>query len=367
MSFHPLARRHLLQSNHFSPGMPAENFDQPHIRRLHLNLNYFTNSPYIYYPNEENSLLFSKYVDFLNFERQSKSAKDPLTLESDQIMFIASSEAIDLILRAFGEPKHDSIAILEPAFSYYGFAASNNDLSVVKVPLTGRDYEEFSVEKILAHQPKITFVNVPNNPVGSIPKRSQILHLLQQAKGLVVIDEAYIEFSDESSYVDLIHDFPNLAILRSFSKVWGMAGIRCGAVIGQPPIINTLKRMRPPCSFPTHTQQLIAQTLNHPELVLEVKEKTREQRQFLTKQLLEIDEIHKVFASHTNFILVQLEKSQQVFEKLFSKGILIKNMHPLIPNALRISIGKKDDHKHLAQAIKEIFKELNHRETCSLK
>jgi histidinol-phosphate aminotransferase len=322
-----------------------------------LNLNHYVSSPYIFYPNENNPLLFNSFLEFLNLEKQAKApGSQPITLNADQALFLSSSEAIDLLIRTFCEPKQDSICIMNPAFPYYAFAAINNNVDVLDIPLTGSYYEEMQLDVVLARQPKIIFIPFPNNPVGSVVQRDQVMSLLQQAQGIVVIDEAYIEFADELSLIDAIQDHPNLVILRSFSKVWGMAGIRCGAAIAQPHLINTLKKVRPPCSFPTHTQHMILQMLQKPEVILEVKRQAKEERLYLIQQLQQIKGVKKIYPSQTNFILAEFDEHQLIFEELKHRGILIRRIDHLVPQALRISLGTRADHDCLIQAICDAYK-----------
>lgn len=351
---HPLAREHLKDQSKIS-GMPGQQID-PSLRQLQLNINYIADSAYIIYPSDENENLSEKYIDILRFESEwkKKEISKLAFLKPSNTLFISSSNAIDLLIKTFCEPKIDSICIASPTFPLYAFCAYNHLVTVIDIPLEGHDLDILNVSKILDSKTKILFIPAPNNPVGSFPKRELIFELIKKFEGVIVLDEAYIEFSDESSFVNHVNLYPNLVILRSFSKIWGHAGLRCGVTIGNEALITTLKRMLPPCFFPTITQEIINTILSKSrELILKMHLENKAEREKLMKGLKEMTSTIQVYPSQSNFILVKFNDANKMFEGLLKEGFLVKNFHPIIPNTLRISLGNKDDNRKLLTILQQ--------------
>lgn len=347
---HKLAREHLYKDNRLS-GMPGQ-MENPLLTKLHLNLNYFSDSDYVTYPLDVNENICRQFIDFLKEEALWKETPPPLFLEPGNLLFLSVSNAIDLIIRAFCEPLKDSVCIANPTFPLYAFCANNHNNPVIDIPLEGSLLNGINVSKIIASKSKVLFIPIPNNPVGTVPKKTAIVELLNNYKGLIVLDEAYIEYADEGSFIEYLEHYPNLVVLRSFSKIWGHAGIRCGVVVGSEMMINTLKKILPPCFFPSHTQEVLGTILAQPAKVEAMREKAKTERQKLEKDLQEIPQVRYVYPSQSNFLLVEFFDGPSIYEKLLKNGVLVKNLHSLIPNTLRISLGKSDENISLLQVLR---------------
>jgi histidinol-phosphate aminotransferase len=348
-TIHDLARKHLSQKNQLG-GIPSK-VENPFLKQLHLNINYFSDSNYINYPQDEDENISRQYIDFLKQEALWKKKLLPSFIKPYHLLFFASSNAIDLIIRAFCEPIKESICITSPTFPLYAYCAYNHNSSVIDIPLEGRSLDVLNVSKIAASNSKILFIPVPNNPVGTIPNRQTIIELFNEFKGLIVLDEAYIEYADEGSFIEYLPYYPNLIILRSFSKIWGHAGIRSGVIIGSEIILNTLKQILPPFFFPAHTQEILRITLDDPYQVFKMKEQTRIERQKLEHGFKTLPQVCYVYPSQSNFLLVEFYEGLSIYAKLLQKGVLVRNLHSLIPNALRISLGKPEDNDRLLKLV----------------
>lgn len=348
---HKSARQHFSKTNSLS-GMPGQS-EISELSQLHLNLNYFSDSKYIKYPQDDDANISFQFIDFLKKEALWKRKTFFSSLKPSNLLFISASNAIDLIVRTFCEPVKDSVCITSPTFPLYGFCANNNNSPLIDVPLEGHFLDRLNVPKIIHSNAKVLFIPIPNNPIGNIPDRWQVLELLNGFKDLIVLDEAYIEYSDEGSFIEYLQHCPNLIILRSFSKIWGHAGIRCGVVIASEVIINTLKKNLPPCFFPMHTQEILRIILEESAKILKIREETRTERQKLEEGIKGLPCVRTIYPSQTNFLLVEFVDGPKVYANLLQNGILVKNMHSLIQNTLRISLGKIEENAKIIQLLQE--------------
>lgn len=352
--FHPLAREHLRKRNNELIGKPCSSLKSSMIE-LNQNINYFSASKYFGLPHDENEELSLLYLQFLALEAQVKNGPfSPLAPEN--LLFVVASEAINLVIQAFCEPGKDQICISSPTFPFYAYCAFNHKVDVINVPLIGDNFEILDVHQIVQNQPKVTFITIPNNPVGTVPSRECIDQCLTFLKGIVVVDEAYIEYSNTPSVAHLVNKYRNLIVLRSFSKGWGVAGIRSGVVVASREIIFTLKQLLPPCFFPQHTQEILATILPYPEKIFAIAKIIREERTLVAESLRALPFVRKVYPSETNFLLVQFNSGSHVFEYLKTVGILVNPFCPDLPNTLRISIGDHEKNRYLINALQEMAK-----------
>lgn len=272
-----------------------------------------------------------------------------------------SDELIQLIMTTFGGEKR-AVLIHPPTFSMYEAAAKVTGTDVVEVPLLlteeGRDFR-LDVEGILeaAAQPEVHVIVLcnPNNPTGTLFAREDILRVVVESQKIVVVDEAYGEFSGES-IVDQIPDYPNLLVMKTFSKLFAMAALRLGYLLGQPSTIELLNRARQPFNVNSFSQKAGVTALNYTE-------EFAEQGQLLTSELEKIISVLtsfssvKVFATRANFVLFQPENPDQVYQGLIQKGFLIRNMGnlPVLGKALRLSAGLPEENTKLISALREIL------------
>ncbi|HCX74462.1 MAG TPA: histidinol-phosphate transaminase, partial [Algoriphagus sp.] len=197
----------------------------------------------------------------------------------------------------------------------------------------------------------------PNNPSGNKVKRSDVLLLLKHFKGLVVVDEAYIDFNDEPSFTNHLKDFPNLLVMQTFSKAWGLASLRLGMAFASEELIKILNRIKPPYNISGLTQETVLAAIDKQEKVESMIQKILDERDFLEKHLLEIDAVQKIHPSQANFLLVKVPAANQVYEQLIENKIIVRNRAKvqLCENCLRISVGTRDENQAFIKALKAIL------------
>ena len=270
-----------------------------------------------------------------------------------------SDEVLDLIYRAFCEPKQDNIITLPPTYGMYKVLANINNIEEREVLLT--ENFEPAVQQILnvadAHS-KILFLCSPNNPTGNSFSNKTVEELLTKFKGLVVIDEAYIDFSSEKSWLARLSEFPNLIVTQTLSKAYGMAGIRLGICYASSEIIAILNKIKPPYNINELTQKKGLKKLLNKNKVQHEIEKILEQREKLIEKLTSISFIEKIYPTDANFVLVKVDNAAKRYNQLIEKGIVIRNRttQPLCENTLRLTVGTKSENKKLIEKLQLIAK-----------
>ena len=266
-----------------------------------------------------------------------------------------SDEVLDLLFRAFCEPKIDNVITLPPTYGMYSVLSNLNNIENREV-LLSTDFQP-QVEKILETvdaNTKIIFLCSPNNPTGNSFSDESVTQLLQNFKGLVVIDEAYIDFSDKESWLAKIDQYPNLVITQTLSKAYGLAGIRLGICYGSAAVISVLNKIKPPYNVNELTQLRALERLSNPEKIKSEITSIIEQRESLLKVLNEVDFVEKIYPTEANFILIKVDDANKRYDELIAKGIVIRNRttQPLCENTLRLTIGTKEENKKLIEALK---------------
>ena len=276
----------------------------------------------------------------------------------DQILLgNGSDEVLDLIYRAFCEPKQDSVITLPPTYGMYKVLANINNIEEKEVFLN--ESFEPKVEEILKaanENSKILFLCSPNNPSGNSFSNEAVEELLIKFNGLVVIDEAYIDFSAQQSWLTRLNEFPNLIITQTLSKAYGMAGIRLGICYASTEIITVLNKLKPPYNVNELTQQKALKRLLTKNKVQNEINDILEQRSKLIEKLKEISFVEKIYPTDANFVLVKVDDAVKRYNQLIERGIVIRNRttQPLCENTLRFTIGTKNENKLLMKALKEI-------------
>ena len=294
--------------------------------------------------------------------RQNK-VKDLLsdikTIPKEQILLgNGSDEVLDLIFRAFCEPNKDNIITLPPTYGMYSVLANINAIENRKV-LLNTDFEP-NVDEILAaadKNSKILFLCSPNNPTGNSFSNEAVEKLIKEFNGLVVIDEAYIDFSTQQSWLEKLQKFSNLIITQTLSKAYGLAGIRLGVCYASKEIINILNNIKPPYNVNELTQQ---RAITRLQRLNEVKNEIAQlisERKRLKKELeCCVSYIEKVYPSDGNFLLLKVDDANKRYKQLIDYGVVIRNRttQPLCENCLRISVGVCEENQRLIRALKEI-------------
>lgn len=268
-----------------------------------------------------------------------------------------SDEVLDLIFRVFCEPKEDNIVILPPTYGMYKVLADINDIAVKEVLLS--DTFEPNVEEILEKadcNSKLLFLCSPNNPTGNSFSKTSVERLLTEFSGIVVIDEAYIDFAAEESWLARLEEFPNLIITQTFSKALGMAGIRLGICYASETIISILNRVKPPYNVNLLTQEYALERLEDTEGIQLELSRIKENKTTLSKALSEIAFVEKVYPSDANFILVKVDDATKRYNELLAERIVIRNRttQPLCENCLRFTVGTKVENQKLITALNAI-------------
>jgi len=268
-----------------------------------------------------------------------------------------SDEVLDLLFRAFCEPNKDNIITLPPTYGMYSVLANINAVENIKVVLTANFQP--NVAQILSEvdtNTKLLFLCSPNNPTGNSFSIAAIEELLLKFNGLVVIDEAYIDFSEQENWLNKLEEFPNLVITQTLSKAYGMAGIRLGVCYASKEIISVLNSIKPPYNVNELSQQKAINRLLDFDAVQKEIIQIKNERLQLEKELKSIDFIEKVYPSDANFLLIQVDDATKRYQQLLSNGIVIRNRskEPLCENCLRITVGTASENKELIKILKEI-------------
>lgn len=265
-----------------------------------------------------------------------------------------SDEPIDLLIRVFCEPGIHNIVMMTPTYGMYEVAAGINNVEIIKVPLSD-DYQ-LSAERMLSavnNNSRLMFLCSPNNPTGNLLDRSELLVLLNRFEGVVVIDEAYIDFAPGSSLLPLLQTYPNMVILQTFSKAWGMAGLRLGMAFGSPRLIAVLNKIKYPYNLNMLTQEVALSRLQQIEEVENWVELLIKERHRLASALSEIAGVDTVFPSDANFLLVKIMNARQVYMELLQKGIVVRDRSTVVlcGDSLRITVGTPAENNLLLEAL----------------
>lgn len=266
-----------------------------------------------------------------------------------------SDEAIDLLFRIFCEPGKDNVIILPPTYGMYEVCAELNDVQVKKVPLLPNFQLNLeAIEQSIDSNTKIIFVCSPNNPTGNSINRNYIEILLNNYNGLVIIDEAYINYARQKTFIPELTEYPNLVILQTLSKAWGLAGLRLGMAFAGQRVIDYLNKVKYPYNINTATQQLAIEALNNISSVNNWTRTTVEQREWLISQLSNLGFVNKIYPSDANFILVKMQNAKSFYDYLTGKGIIVRDRSNVIlcDECLRITIGTPDENNQLVDALK---------------
>lgn len=266
-----------------------------------------------------------------------------------------SDEAIDLLLRIFCEPQHDFIITLPPTYGMYRVSADISNVPIKQVPLNGRFQP--NVEAILeagAHpHAKLLFLCSPNNPTGNSMEVDKVEQLLRQFKGIVVVDEAYIDFSSKKSFIHRIEAFDNLVVLQTFSKAWGLAGIRLGMAFAQEEIIKLFNKVKPPYNINELTQRAALEALNTQAQQQAWVHKILGQRTVIQQFLAGLEYVERIYPSDANFILVKVRDPNDLYRYLVDKKIIVRNRSNVLlcEGCLRISVGTPKENEKLFAAM----------------
>ena len=265
-----------------------------------------------------------------------------------------SDEVLDLLFRAFCEPGKDNVITLPPTYGMYNVLSGINNVAN-KAVLLDSDFQP-NVEAILNtvdNNSKLLFLCSPNNPTGNSISTEKIAQLLHSFSGLVIIDEAYIDFSTEQSWVSKLSEYPNLVVTQTLSKAYGMAGIRLGICVASEQVISVLNKIKPPYNVNELTQQSAKERVSNQKVVLQEISAILSERQLLKETLSGISFFSKVYPSDANFILAKVDDASKRYNQLLKKGIVVRNRttQPLCEHTLRFTVGTPEENRMLIKAL----------------
>ncbi|MFN7275463.1 MAG: histidinol-phosphate transaminase [Bacteroidota bacterium] len=265
-----------------------------------------------------------------------------------------SDECIDLLYRCFCEPGKSNTIICPPTYGMYEVSANINDVKIVRAPLLP-DYQLDLVhlEQLVNEDTRIIWICSPNNPTGNLMQWQDLETILNHFNGLVVIDEAYINFARQRSWITALTDYPNLVVLQTLSKAWGLAGLRLGMAFASTAIIEVLQRVKPPYNISQPAQELALKALAEVEQVNDMIRHLVDMRDALAEVLATMPEVETVYPSDANFLLVKIRNARKVYEFLLENGIVVRDRSKvqLCDDCLRITIGTEQENTHLVDAL----------------
>lgn len=300
---------------------------------------------------------YNRYPDPIQLDVKEKLSKIKGLPIQNIFLGNGSDEAIDILFRAFCNPGVDNIIICPPTYGMYEVSANINDVKITKAPLTAEEFQldTENIMKAINPNTKLIFICCPNNPTGNGVKWDSVKRILENFKGIVVIDEAYINFARYRSLIPELLNYPNLIILQTLSKAWGLAGLRVGMAFASEPIIDIFNRIKPPYNINSVSQKLVLEALDNTDKVNAWIKTIVEEREKLSSEISKLDFVLKVYPSEANFILVKTKDATALYNYLVSKEIITRDRSKveLCEGCLRITIGTKEQNELLLNTLKQ--------------
>lgn len=300
---------------------------------------------------------YNRYPDPLQLDLKDAISKIKGVPIENTFLGNGSDEAIDLLYRAFCEPGKDNVIILPPTYGMYEVSANINNVETRKVNLLSNFQLDLNgIAEAIDEHTKLIFICSPNNPTGNSIVRTDIETVLANFKGLVVIDEAYINYAKQRTFIKELTEYPNLVVMQTFSKAWGLAALRLGMAFAARPVIDVLNKVKPPYNINQATQDIALEALKNIVQVNDWIKITVEEREKLSSDLTALPMVRKVYPSDANFVLVEVEEALKTYNALVEQGIIIRDRSKvtLCEGCLRITIGTKKENETLLNALKSI-------------
>ncbi|MCD9186203.1 MAG: histidinol-phosphate transaminase [Pyrinomonadaceae bacterium] len=300
---------------------------------------------------------YNRYPDPLQWKIKEKIAVIHSIKPNEIFIGNGSDEAIDLLFRIFCEPQKDNILICPPTYGMYEVSANINDVGIKRANLTEDFRLDLSkIELATDENTKLLFICSPNNPTGNSFKNEEILKLTENFKGIVVVDEAYIHFSNKESLLSEIKNFPNLVVLQTFSKAWGLAGLRVGSAFANEEIITLFNKVKPPYNVSEIAQHAILEAFENTENVEKTIAEVISEREKLIGNLRELSFVKKIFPTDANFVLVKTSDANSIYEFLLGEKIVVRNRNnvELCEGCLRITIGTAEENESLLKSLRKL-------------
>ena len=300
---------------------------------------------------------YNRYPDPLQLKLKAKIAQMKNISAKQIFLGNGSDEVIDLLMRAFCNPGKDNVIIMPPTYGMYKVTADTNDIKTIEVPLNEVfDIDLKNVLDAINDYSKMIFICSPNNPSGNRMNKNSIKKLLEKFQGLVIVDEAYIDYADEKSLIGLIKQHPNLVVIQTFSKARGMAALRVGIAFTDEKTINILNKVKPPYNINGISQDKILEALEQKSYFNDMVELVKDQRHKLDIELGKLSFVEKIYPSQANFVLVKFTDAKKIYDYLAENGIVVRNRSNIqaCSNTLRITIGKPKENTILVNTLRKL-------------
>lgn len=304
---------------------------------------------------------FNRYPDPLQFKVKKRLSEIKGVPPRNIFLGNGSDEAIDILFRAFCNPGSDNVITVPPTYGMYEVSANINDVEVRKIKLkTDFQLNMEGIAEAIDKHTKIIFICSPNNPTGNSINRDDIETILANFNGLVVIDEAYINYSRQKTFIQELTEYSNLVVLQTLSKAWGLAGLRVGMAFASEEIIEIFNKVKPPYNINEASQALALEALQNVEQVNNWIKETVAEREKLKTELNSLESVLTIYPSDANFILVKTIKPKEIYQFMVNRGIIVRDRSKveLCEGCLRITIGTPNENELLIEAFKN-FEELN--------
>jgi len=303
-----------------------------------------------------NNTGLNRYPDPLQWKLKARISELKNVPKESIFLGNGSDEAIDLLFRAFCEPRKGKAMICSPTYGMYQVSADINNVEVVDVPLTA-DWQlnleaiesQFSNPSI-----KLLFICSPNNPTGNCMDPKDVLSLASNFNGLVVVDEAYIDFAEQESFTNELQGHNNFVVLQTLSKAWGLAGIRLGMAFANTEVIDVLNRIKPPYNVNQLTQEVALKELADETGFKKEVETILSERTRLIKELSQLKNVLEIYPSDANFLLVKFREPKTVYDALTEKGIVVRDRSKVAEGCLRITVGTEAENSQLIIELKRL-------------
>lgn len=300
---------------------------------------------------------YNRYPDPLQWKLKEKIAKIKSTVPENIFLGNGSDEPIDLVIRVFCEPRVDNIVAIDPTYGMYQVCADVNDIEYRKVLLDENfDLNAQSILDKTDNNTKLIFLCSPNNPTGNLLDRGETKKILNTFQGIVIVDEAYIDFASEATWLRELNKYPNLIILQTFSKAWGLAAVRLGMAFASPEIIKLFNKVKYPYNVNILTQNFVSEELNKLELRKEWVSTLLKGRDYLKNELPKLSFVEKIYPTDANFILVKVNDANGLYKQLADKGVIVRNRNSvsLCAGCLRITVGTDQENKVLIETLQSL-------------
>ena len=300
---------------------------------------------------------WNRYPDPYQKELKNEISKIKNTSSDSLFLGNGSDEVIDLLFRVFTNPGKDQALTFTPTYGMYEVAANINDIELLQISLD----ENFQVsidenlQKTLQNEDlKLIFICSPNNPTGNLIQKEAVDFILKNFGGIVVIDEAYIDFADQESWISQLEKHPNLLVMQTFSKYWGMAGLRVGMAFSNPEIISLLNKVKPPYNISSLNQEAVLKTLKNASEINKQLELILKQRELVISALNDLEMVKKIYPTDANFLLAEVDNANELYDYLVNEKVIIRNRNSVVKNCVRITIGTPEENKKLIETLQKL-------------